>query len=162
MATKSCCTHHLNRQCLPNAVCMFILIIGMLRDVGVVTNAYNGDVLPIPEEFEYAALDCLLCIIAAACYVASKYCVHAMSSLSLFAIVMLHCQWYVHSPFREWPDDWIADKPANDVRHRVEFYMCHSFAFTLRCVMLHACTLTCQHKHRTNQVENVSAVTSPQ
>ena len=42
-----------------------------------------------------------------------------------------HLQWYVHSPFSDWPDWWPAEKTNNDIRHRTENYDTHVMCFEI-------------------------------
>ena len=112
------------------AIVIACLVTGAARDVLVVTNAYNGEITALPEEIEFALLDVVMACIILCCWrVAGIFCI-----VSSVCIPALHAQWYFHSPFREWPSWYPAQKSVNDARHRTEFYMCHAFAFSMRCV----------------------------
>ena len=123
-------------NCVSSTILIFGLLVGIARDVLVVTNAYNGMLTGLPEELEYAALDACLTFVIISCWSSTTpFCL-----ASSVVIPLLHAQWYVHPPFRDWPDYWPAEKSLTDARHRTEFYMTHAFCFAMRCVSIDGVT----------------------
>lgn len=145
--------HQHQQRCLLS-VSVIASLIGGARDVAVTTNAYNGDVIKgVSEEIEYALLDLFLCMCVVVCVLLSasvqKKCpplvrCYTLCILTNLITALIHAQWYFHSPFRSWPTYEVAGisnqkKSAADIRHRTEFYVCHSFAFSMRCLTLGSC-----------------------
>ena len=111
---------------------MIIYLLGIIQEYLVIINAYNGDLIPyIDENLEYALLDFIILIFT---YLNIHRIIFTEYLLVHF-IFFSHLQWYLHSPFHDWPDWWIADKPDNDVRHRTEFYDTHVMCFTVWLVL---------------------------
>ena len=111
---------------------MIIYLLGIVQEYLVIINAYNGDIIPyIDENLEYALVDFIILIFT---YLNIHRIIFTEYLLVHF-IFFSHLQWYLHSPFHDWPDWWIADKPDNDVRHRTEFYDTHVMCFTIWLVL---------------------------
>ena len=111
---------------------MIIYLLGIVQEYLVIINAYNGDLIPyIDENLEYALVDFIILIFT---YLNIHRIIFTEYLLVHF-IFFSHLQWYLHSPFHDWPDWWIADKPDNDVRHRTEFYDTHVMCFTIWLVL---------------------------
>ena len=111
---------------------MIIYLLGIVQEYLVIINAYNGDIIPyIDENLEYALVDFIILIFT---YL-NIHCIIFTEYLLVHFIFFSHLQWYLHSPFHDWPDWWIADKPDNDVRHRTEFYDTHVMCFTIWLVL---------------------------
>lgn len=111
---------------------MIIYLLGIVQEYLVIINAYNGDLIPyIDENLEYALVDFIILIFT---YLNIHRIIFTEYILVHF-IFFSHLQWYLHSPFHDWPDWWIADKPDNDVRHRTEFYDTHVMCFTIWLVL---------------------------
>ena len=97
----------------------------------VIINAYNGDLIPnFNEDFEYALMDIFVFIFLIMYREKDKLC-WLLTLISFIA----HIQWYVHNPFCDWPDWWIADKSPNDIRHRTEYYCTHVMCFSIYLVL---------------------------
>lgn len=111
---------------------MIIYLLGIVQEYLVIINAYNGDLIPyIDENLEYALVDFIILIFT---YLNIHRIIFTEYILVHF-IFFSHLQWYLHSPFHDWPDWWISDKPDNDVRHRTEFYDTHVMCFTIWLVL---------------------------
>lgn len=111
---------------------MIIYLLGIIQEYLVIINAYNGDLIPyIDENLEYALLDFIILIFT---YLNIHRIIFTEYLLVHF-IFFSHLQWYLHSPFHDWPDWWIGDKTDNDVRHRTEFYDTHVMCFTVWLVL---------------------------
>ena len=111
---------------------MIIYLLGIVQEYLVIINAYNGDLIPyIDENLEYALVDFIILVF-------TYLNIHRVIFTEYFLVHFIffsHLQWYLHSPFHDWPDWWIANKPDNDVRHRTEFYDTHVMCFTIWLVL---------------------------
>jgi len=107
---------------------MWIYLLGIMQEYLVILNIYNGDLISfISSDIEYSIIDLLTLIYLFYNY---NYIINIDIFLILFSFIA-HIQWYLHSPFSEWPNWWIAEKSENDIRHRTEYYDTHVMCFTI-------------------------------
>tara|TARA_B100000035_G_C20883570_1_gene501662 strand:- start:265 stop:642 length:378 start_codon:yes stop_codon:yes gene_type:complete len=114
---------------------MIIYLLGIIQEYLVIINVYNGDLIPfLNENFEYAFIDLIILMFT---YL-NIHRILFTEYLLINVIFFSHLQWYLHSPFSEWPTWWTAlvgDKTENDVRHRTEFYDTHVMCFTIWLIL---------------------------
>jgi hypothetical protein len=107
---------------------MWIYLLGIIQEYLVILNIYNGDLIFfISTDIEYSIIDLLTLIYLFYNY---NYIINIDIFFILFSFIA-HIQWYLHSPFGEWPNWWIAEKSENDIRHRTEYYDTHVMCFTI-------------------------------
>ena len=112
---------------------MWIYLLGILQEYLVILNIYNANLIPyIPIDIQYSIPDIIM-LISLLVTNRKNYIDIICISLALFA----HIQWYLHSPFTHWPDWWISEKSADDIRHRTEYYDTHVMCFTIYSILFY-------------------------
>ena len=111
---------------------MWLFLLGTLQEYLVTVNLYNGNLFSFVDEIiEYCLIDLFLLIIM--CIRWKKHNIIEFSGILLTFIA--HLQWYVHSPFSDWPEWWPAEKTQNDIRHRTEYYDTHVMCFVIYSIL---------------------------
>ena len=109
---------------------MIWYLLGVIQEYCVIINLYNGDLIAfLPEDIEYSLVDITILITRLLYF---KRNTKTFIDLSLILLILFsHLQWYLHSPFHEWPSWWIGEKSPTDIRHRTEYYDTHVMCFTI-------------------------------
>tara|TARA_B100000674_G_scaffold241735_1_gene198843 strand:- start:878 stop:1270 length:393 start_codon:yes stop_codon:yes gene_type:complete len=110
---------------------MWIYLLGIIQEYLVIINVYNGNLIPFLSEYiEYSLVD-LIFIVAFILRTKIYWKFDAIDLVGIISTGFAHIQWALHSPFEEWPEWWPAEKSANDVRHRTEYYDTHTMCFVV-------------------------------
>ena len=111
---------------------MYIYLLGIIQEICVIINLYNGNLIPnFSEDIEYSIVDLLIILWMIIFYKKIDRIDWILNILCLFS----HIQWILHSPFEEWPEWWISEKSVNDIRHRTEYYDTHVMCFSIRLIL---------------------------
>ena len=112
---------------------MYFYWLGLIQEFAVIINLYNGDLLYfINEDIEYSIIDIIILFLLSFHRRKVDFMDWFLNIICLFA----HLQWYLHSPFSEWPEWWIGKKTENDIRHRTEYYDTHVMCFCIRLILV--------------------------
>jgi hypothetical protein len=128
---------------------MWVYLLGIIQEYLVITNIYNGDIIPkIPVDIQYSIPD--IFILIAFFMKNDKYSYYEL--ISICSAFIAHIQWYFHSPFSDWPSWWYSTKSYDDIRHRTEYYDTHVMCFTIYSILFYNFI---QKNNNTNNIDNI-------